>query len=50
VEAVRHAQGAQDWVEINGLAHWGLAASFRSPALAVERGRQAIELARGRAR
>jgi LuxR family maltose regulon positive regulatory protein len=33
-------------LEINGLAHWGLAASFRSPALAVERGRQAIELAR----
>jgi LuxR family transcriptional regulator, maltose regulon positive regulatory protein len=34
------------FLEINGLAHWGLAASFRSPALAVERGRQAIELAR----
>jgi LuxR family maltose regulon positive regulatory protein len=33
-------------LEINGLAHWGVAASFRSPALAVERGRQAIELAR----
>jgi LuxR family transcriptional regulator, maltose regulon positive regulatory protein len=33
-------------LEINGLAHWGLAASFRSPALAVQRGRQAIELAR----
>ena len=32
-------------LEINGLAHWGLLASFRSPALAVERGRQAIELA-----
>jgi LuxR family transcriptional regulator, maltose regulon positive regulatory protein len=32
-------------LEINGLAHWGLATSFRSPALAVERGRQAIELA-----
>jgi len=32
-------------LEIHGLAHWGLAASFRSPALAVERGRQAIELA-----
>jgi LuxR family transcriptional regulator, maltose regulon positive regulatory protein len=32
-------------LEINGLAHWGLVASFRSPALAVERGRQAIELA-----
>ena len=33
------------FLEISGLAHWGLAASFRSPALAVERGRQAIELA-----
>jgi len=33
------------FLEINGLAHWGLLASFRSPALAVERGRQAIELA-----
>jgi LuxR family transcriptional regulator, maltose regulon positive regulatory protein len=33
-------------LEISGLAHWGLAASFRSSALAVERGRQAIELAR----
>jgi DNA-binding CsgD family transcriptional regulator/type II secretory pathway predicted ATPase ExeA len=33
-------------LEINGLAHWGVAASFRSSALAVERGRQAIELAR----
>jgi LuxR family transcriptional regulator, maltose regulon positive regulatory protein len=33
-------------LEINGLAHWGAAASFRSSALAVERGRQAIELAR----
>jgi DNA-binding CsgD family transcriptional regulator len=32
-------------LEINGLAHWGLVASFRSPALAVERGLQAIELA-----
>jgi LuxR family maltose regulon positive regulatory protein len=32
-------------LEINGLAHWGLLASFRSPALAVERGRRAIELA-----
>ena len=32
-------------LEINGLAHWGLAASFRSPARAVERGQQAIELA-----
>ena len=34
------------FLEINGLAHWGLLASFRSPALAVERARQAIELAR----
>jgi LuxR family transcriptional regulator, maltose regulon positive regulatory protein len=33
-------------LEINGLAHWGVAASFRSSALAVELGRQAIELAR----
>jgi LuxR family transcriptional regulator, maltose regulon positive regulatory protein len=33
-------------LEINGLAHWGLAASFWSLALAVQRGRQAIELAR----
>jgi LuxR family transcriptional regulator, maltose regulon positive regulatory protein len=32
-------------LEINGLAHWGAAASFRSPALAAERGREAIELA-----
>jgi LuxR family transcriptional regulator, maltose regulon positive regulatory protein len=35
----------QPLLEINGLAHWGVAASFRSSALAVERGRQAIELA-----
>jgi LuxR family transcriptional regulator, maltose regulon positive regulatory protein len=34
------------FLEINGLAYWGLAASFRSSELAVERGRQAIELAR----
>jgi LuxR family transcriptional regulator, maltose regulon positive regulatory protein len=34
------------FLEINGLAYWGVAASFRSSALAVERGRQAIELAR----
>jgi LuxR family transcriptional regulator, maltose regulon positive regulatory protein len=34
------------YLEINGLAHRGLAASFRSPALAAECGRQAIELAR----
>jgi LuxR family transcriptional regulator, maltose regulon positive regulatory protein len=33
------------FLEINGLAHWGVAASFRSSALAVEHGRQAIELA-----
>ena len=33
------------FLEINGLAHWGVAASFRSSTLAVERGRQAIELA-----
>jgi LuxR family transcriptional regulator, maltose regulon positive regulatory protein len=32
-------------LEINGLAHWGLVASFRSSALAVQRGLQAIELA-----
>jgi LuxR family maltose regulon positive regulatory protein len=34
------------FLEINGLVHWGVAASFRSSALAVERGLQAIELAR----
>jgi LuxR family maltose regulon positive regulatory protein len=34
------------FLEINGLAYWGAVASFRSSALAVERGRQAIELAR----
>ena len=34
------------FLEIYGLAHWGVAASFRSSTLAVERGRQAIELAR----
>jgi len=32
-------------LEITGLAHWGLVASFRSPALAVQRGLQAVELA-----
>jgi LuxR family maltose regulon positive regulatory protein len=32
-------------LEINGLAHSGLVASFRSPALAVQRGLRAIELA-----
>jgi LuxR family transcriptional regulator, maltose regulon positive regulatory protein len=34
------------FLEIYGLAHWGVVAGFRSSALAVERGRQAIELAR----
>jgi LuxR family maltose regulon positive regulatory protein len=34
------------FLEVNGLVHWGVAASFRSPALAVKRGQQAIELAR----
>jgi LuxR family transcriptional regulator, maltose regulon positive regulatory protein len=34
------------FLEISGLAHWAVAASFRSSALAAERGRQAIELAR----
>jgi LuxR family maltose regulon positive regulatory protein len=34
------------YLEIRGLAHWGLAAGGRSSALAVERGRQTIELAR----
>jgi len=33
------------FLEIYGLAHWGVAAGFRSPALAAEHGRQAIELA-----
>jgi LuxR family transcriptional regulator, maltose regulon positive regulatory protein len=33
-------------MEINGLAHWGVAASFRSPTLAAELSLQAIELAR----
>jgi LuxR family transcriptional regulator, maltose regulon positive regulatory protein len=32
-------------LEIIGLAHWGLVASFRSPARGVQRGMQAIELA-----
>jgi len=36
----------QPFLEIHGLAHWGVVASFRSPALAVERGRQAIEVMR----
>jgi LuxR family transcriptional regulator, maltose regulon positive regulatory protein len=34
------------WLEISGLANWAMAARFRSFALAVEMGRQAIELAR----
>jgi LuxR family transcriptional regulator, maltose regulon positive regulatory protein len=34
------------FLEIKGLAHLGVAASFRSSELAAERGRQAIELAR----
>jgi LuxR family maltose regulon positive regulatory protein len=34
------------FLEFYGLAHWGVVAGFRSSALAVERGRQAIELAR----
>jgi LuxR family maltose regulon positive regulatory protein len=33
------------FLEINGLSHWGMAAGFRSSALAVELSRQAIELA-----
>jgi LuxR family transcriptional regulator, maltose regulon positive regulatory protein len=33
------------FLEINGLAYWGVAGSFRSSTLAVDRGRQAIELA-----
>jgi LuxR family transcriptional regulator, maltose regulon positive regulatory protein len=33
-------------LEINGLAHWGVTAGFRSSVLAVERRQQAIELAR----
>jgi LuxR family maltose regulon positive regulatory protein len=34
------------FLEVGGLAHWGLAASFRSFALAAERSSEAIELAR----
>ena len=34
------------YLEINGLAHWAMAASLRSIAVAVERGMQAVELAR----
>ena len=37
------ADTARAWI---GLAHWAVAASFRSSALAAERGRPAIELAR----
>jgi LuxR family transcriptional regulator, maltose regulon positive regulatory protein len=33
-------------VEITGLAHWGMAASFRSSALAAKSGRRAIERVR----
>ena len=43
--ALAHRIG-RPFLEISGLAHWGVAASFRSPALAVERSRQAVELAR----
>jgi LuxR family maltose regulon positive regulatory protein len=34
------------FLQIYGLAHWGVVAGFRSSTLAVARGRQAIELAR----
>jgi LuxR family transcriptional regulator, maltose regulon positive regulatory protein len=34
------------FLEVQGLAHWGVAASFWSPVLAAERSSQAIELAR----
>jgi LuxR family transcriptional regulator, maltose regulon positive regulatory protein len=34
------------FLEISGLAYWGVVASFRSSTLAAERGMQAIELAR----
>jgi LuxR family maltose regulon positive regulatory protein len=33
-------------LEVNGLAHWAVITSFRSSALAAERGSRAIELAR----
>jgi LuxR family maltose regulon positive regulatory protein len=53
-EAEAHLERAVDlvdrigrpFVEISGLAHWGMAASFRSSALAAKYGRQAIELVR----
>ncbi len=34
------------FLEVSGLAHWGVAASFRSSGLAAERSSEAIELAR----
>ena len=34
------------WLEVSGLAHWAIAASFRSFELEAERSMQAIELAR----
>jgi LuxR family transcriptional regulator, maltose regulon positive regulatory protein len=43
--ALAHRIG-RDLLEIHAVAHWGAAASFRSSAVAVQRGRQAIELAR----
>ena len=43
--ALAHRIG-RPFLEINGLAQWAVAASFRSSALAVERSLQAIELAR----
>jgi hypothetical protein len=55
-ETFAAAVGARQQIEVamrkvmahrsSGLAHWGVAASFRSSELAAERGRQAIELAR----
>jgi LuxR family maltose regulon positive regulatory protein len=53
-EAERHLEQAavlarrigRPWLEISGLAHRAMAARFRSFALAVDPGRQAIELAR----
>jgi LuxR family maltose regulon positive regulatory protein len=53
-EAERHLEGGlalarritQPHLEISGLAHLALVGSMRSPALGVERGMQAIELAR----
>ena len=43
--ALAHRTG-RSFLEVNGLAHWAVVASFRSSALAAERGSQAIELAR----